>query len=176
VARALIVACGCRGRALGANLVRAGWAVRGTTRDPGAAEDLLAAGVEAVIADPDRAGSILDHIGDVTLVFWLLGSARGEPEALAAIHGPRLQRVLERLVETPVRGFVYESAGSVEDRLLQRGAEIVREASRRWRIPAEVVGSDPVDWETWTEAMLSAAERLTGVRRTEKERGTGFAL
>src|SRR5919108_4381658 len=99
MARALIVACGCRGRALGANLVHAGWEVRGTTRDPRTAEDLLVAGVEAVVADPDRAGSILDHVGDVTLVFWLLGSARAEAAALAAIHGSRLERVLERLVE-----------------------------------------------------------------------------
>ena len=162
MARALIVACGCRGRALGGSLVDAGWAVRGTTRDPGPAEDLLAAGVEAVVADPDRAGSILDHVVDVSLVFWLLGSARGEPEGLAAIHGPRLERVLERLVETPVRGFVYEAGGSVEPRLLERGAEIVRQASRRWRIPVEIVDSGPLDWEAWTEAMLSAAQRLTG--------------
>jgi nucleoside-diphosphate-sugar epimerase len=162
MARALIVACGCRGRALGASLVDAGWAVRGTIRDPGSGDDLLAAGVEAVVADPDRAGSILDHVGDVTLVFWLLGSARGEPEGLAAIHGPRLERVLERLVETPVRGFVYEAAGSVERGLLERGAGIVLDASRRWRIPAQVVESDPVDWEAWTDAMLSAAQRLTG--------------
>src|SRR5688500_3406080 len=80
LARALIVGCGCRGRELGKRLVHAGWQVRGTTRGPGNAEDILEAGMEAAVADPDRVASILDYIGDVTLVFWLLGSAEGEPE------------------------------------------------------------------------------------------------
>ena len=112
LARALIVGCGCRGQELGRRLVGAGWQARGTTRDPGNAEDILAARLEAVVADPDRVGSILDHVGDVALVFWLLGSALGEPEAIAAIHGPRLERLMEELVDTPVRGFVYEAGGA----------------------------------------------------------------
>ena len=49
---------------------------------------------------------------------------------------------------------------------LERGAEIVREAAERWRIPVEIVAEDPGDWEAWTEAMLAAAERLTGARRS----------
>ena len=119
-----------------------------------------------MVADPDRVTSILDHVGDVTLVFWLLGSALGEPEAIAAIHGPRLERVMEKLVDTPVRGFVYEAAGRVHRHHLERGAEIVREAAERWRIPVAVVTEDPRDWEAWTEAMLAAAERLTGAARS----------
>jgi hypothetical protein len=151
---------------LGGRLVAAGWRVRGTTRDPGNPEEILAARLEGVVADPDRVGSILDQIGDVALVFWLLGSARGEPEAIGAIHGPRLERLMERLVDTPVRGFVYEGAGRVEPHHLERGAAIVRGAAKRWRIPVEVVTHDPGDWEAWTEAMLGAAERLTGAAET----------
>ena len=101
----------------------------------------------------------------MTLVFWLLGSAEGEPEEVAALHGSRLERLMEELVDTPVRGFVYESGGRVERAHLERGAAIVREAAERWRIPVEVVAEDPDDWEAWTEAMLAAAERLTGARR-----------
>jgi hypothetical protein len=119
-----------------------------------------------VVADPDRVTSVLDHVGDVALVFWLLGSALGEPEAIAAIHGPRLERVMEKLVDTPVRGFVYEAAGRVQRRHLERGAEIVREAAEGWRIPVEVVTQDPRDWEAWTEAMLAATERLIGTPRS----------
>ena len=162
MARALIVGCGCRGQELGRRLVGAGWQARGTTRDPGNAEDILATQMEAVVADPNRVGSILDHVGDVALVFWLLGSALGEPEAVAAIHGARLERVMEKLVDTPVRGFVYEAAGRVQRHDLERGAEIVREAAERWRIPIEVVAEDPRDWEAWTEAMLAATARLIG--------------
>jgi hypothetical protein len=114
------------------------------------------------VADPERPGSILDQVADVTLVFWLLGAALGEPGALAALHGEKLARVMEKLVDTPVRGFVYEAAGGVEHDHLERGAAIVREAAERWRIPVEVVARDPRDWEAWTDAMLAAAERLTG--------------
>jgi hypothetical protein len=115
-----------------------------------------------VVADPDRAASILDHVGDVALVFWLLGSALGEPQTVAAVHGPRLERLMEKLVDTPVRGFVYEAAGTVEREHLERGAQIVRAAANRWRIPIEVVTEGPGDWEAWTGGMLAAAERLVG--------------
>jgi len=98
----------------------------------------------------------------VTLVFWLMGSAMGGPEAVGALHGPRLERVLEKLVDTPVRGFVYEAAGSVPPEHLERGREIVGAAGERWRIPVALVDQDPGDWEAWTEAMLAAAERLIG--------------
>jgi nucleoside-diphosphate-sugar epimerase len=165
VARALIVGCGCRGRELGRRLLDAGWRVRGTTRDPGSAEGILGAGLDAAVADPDRVGTLLDHVGDVTLVFWLLGSAVGEPEALSAIHGPTLERLLEEVVDTPVRGVVYESSGSVEPGILERGAAIVRAASERWRIPAAIVDADPEEREAWTAAVLGAAERLTGTAR-----------
>ena len=121
--------------------------------------------MEAVVADPDRVASILGHVADVAVVFWLLASAEGRPEEIAAVHGPRLERLMEKLVDTPVRGFVYEAGGRVERRHLERGAAIVREAAERWRIPVEVVTEGPGDWEAWTEAMLAAAQRLTGAPR-----------
>jgi hypothetical protein len=121
----------------------------------------MAVGLEAVVADPDSVGSILDQVGDVAVIFWLLGSALGEPEAIAAVHGPRLERLMENLVDTPVRGFVYEGAGPARRDHLVRGAAIVRGAAERWRIPVEVVTEHPGDWDAWTEAMLAATERLT---------------
>jgi uncharacterized protein YbjT (DUF2867 family) len=165
VARALIVGCGCRGRALGRRLVAAGWEVRGTARTPGAAEDVVAAGLEGAVADPDHPGSILDQVAGVTLVFWLLGSASGEPPAVSAIHGPRLERLLEKLVDSPVRGFVYEASGTAARADLEHGAALVRAAGERWRIPVALVDANPGDWEAWTAAMLAAAERLTAPRR-----------
>jgi hypothetical protein len=162
VARAYIVGCGCRGSALGRRLHQAGWQVRGTTRDPLNSDQILEAGLEAVVVDPDRIGTVLEHVGDVTILFWLMGSAVGEPEPLEALHGPRLERLLEELVDTPVRGIVYEAAGSVPKDLLEGGTAIVRSASERWRIPAEVVRADPGDWEGWLEEMAAATERLVG--------------
>jgi nucleoside-diphosphate-sugar epimerase len=162
VARAYIVGCGCRGSTLGRRLHQAGWQVRGTTRDPLNSDQILEAGLEAVVADPDRVGTVLDHVGDVTILFWLLASAVGDPKPVAALHGARLERLLEELVDTPVRGVVYEAAGSVPDDQLEGGAAIVSAASKRWRIPSEVVRADPDDWEGWVEEMLAATERLIG--------------
>ena len=73
-----------------------------------------AGGLEAAEADPDRPGTVLDLCGDVAVVVWLLGSAAGTDDAISAIHGPRLERLLEKLVDTPVRGFAYEAVGSVD--------------------------------------------------------------
>ena len=114
MARALIVGCGCRGRELGERLLAEGWAVRGTSRREEGLAAIEAAGIEPALADPERPGTILELVGDVAVVVLLLGSADGQPEELAAIHGPRLERLLEQLVDTPVRGVVYEAVGSVE--------------------------------------------------------------
>jgi uncharacterized protein YbjT (DUF2867 family) len=156
VARALILACGCRGRLLGERLLAEGWEVRGTSRREERLEAIEAAGIEPAIADPDRPGTVLDLVGDVTVVHWLLGSAEGEPETLAAIHGPRLERTMEELVDTPVRGFVYEGAGSVAPASLKCGAAAVRAAGERWRIPVAVLEADPGDASAWVETALTA--------------------
>jgi uncharacterized protein YbjT (DUF2867 family) len=135
VARALIVGCGCRGRELGEKLLAEGWAVRGTSRREEGLEAIEAAGIEAVLADPDRPGTILELVNDVAVLILLLGSATGSEEELRAIHGPRLERLMEHLVETPVRGVVYEGT--------EGGAEIVRAAERIWHIPAITLSPKP---------------------------------
>ncbi len=130
MARALIVGCGCRGRQLGGQLLREDWAVRGTSRRDEGLEAIAAAGIEPALADPDRPGTILELVSDVAVLVLLLGSASGGDEELEAIHGPRLERLMEHLVETPVRGVVYEGT--------EAGAEIVRNAARTWRIPVRI--------------------------------------
>jgi uncharacterized protein YbjT (DUF2867 family) len=162
VARALLVGCGCRGRELGKALRHDGWEVRGTTRDPERAGEIEGAGIEAVVADPNRVGTVLDHVADVTLVAWLLGSAGGDREAVEAIHGPRLERLLEELVDTPVRGFVYEAAGSVDRATLRSGAKLTVAASERWRIPIAIVGHDPADPRGWVDAARTEIHALLG--------------
>lgn len=160
MARALIVGCGCRGRLLGCALQEAGWAVRGTSRGEQGLAAIEAAGIEPASADPDRPGTILDLVADVALVVLLLGSATGEHEELEAIHGPRLERLLEHLVDTPVRGVVYEAAGSVEASLLNGGAEIVRAAGRTWQIPVAVLEEDPESCDEWAARTAKAALEL----------------
>jgi uncharacterized protein YbjT (DUF2867 family) len=152
VARALIAGCGCRGRELGSRLGELGWQVRGTSRRAEGLEAIQAAGFDAAEADPDRPGTVLDLCGDVAVVVWLLGSAAGEQELLSAIHGPRLERLLEKLVDSPVRGFVYEAAGSVDPDVLSAGREIVERAGETWRIPVAFLTSerDRAGWASTT--------------------------
>ena len=156
MARVLIVGCGCRGRSLGEALRADGHAVRGTTRGPEGLAEIEAAGVEAVVADPDRLGTILVQLAGVTLICWLMGSATGAGD----LHGPRLETLLERLVDTPVRGIVYEAAGSVEPALLATGAAAVLAAADRWQMPADVVEADPADDAAWLAQVRAAVERL----------------
>jgi hypothetical protein len=154
VARILIVGCGCRGVALGRALAGE-HAVRGTTRFPERLGELETAGIEAVGADPDRLATVVPALSGVSVVCWLMGTADGSPE----LHGARLRTLAEHLVDTPVRGLVYEAAGSVDASLLEQGAQILREASRIWHMRAEVVTADPVDHESWLEATQDAVKR-----------------
>ena len=164
MARALLVGCGCRGRELGRALREDGWEVRGTTRAPDRAGEIEAVGIEAAVADPNRVGTVLDHVADVTVVAWLLGSAAGDPETVEAIHGPRLERLLEELVDTPVRGFVYEGAGagSVGAATLRDGARVANAAAARWRIPVAIVEHDPAEWRGWVTAARGEVHALLG--------------
>jgi uncharacterized protein YbjT (DUF2867 family) len=152
VARALIVGCGCRGRELGEDLLGEGWAVRGTSRREEGLAAIEAVGIEPALADPDRPGTILELVGDVAVLVLLLGNARGTDEELAAIHGPRLERLLEHLVDTPVRGVVYEGTAA--------GGEIVRAAGRTWRIPVRVIAAKPSQ-----PAYIAGGDGLAGEAR-----------
>ncbi len=158
MARVLIVGCGCRGRALAESLAADGLAVRGTTRDPARVAGIEAAGAEAVVADPDRLGTVMTQLHGVTLVAWLLGSAAG-PTA-EDLHGPRLETFLERLVDTPVRGFVYEAVGTMGEGPLANGERLVNEAQERWRLPAAVVAEPPGDHSAWLAATRAAVASL----------------
>lgn len=131
---------------MGERLLAEGWAVRGTSRHEAGLAAIEAAGIESALADPAAPGSVLDLVGDVTVVAWLFGSAEGSAEELANLHGRALERLLERIVETPVRGFLYESAGSVDSALLARGREAVEAASSRWRIPSALLAGAPGEW------------------------------
>ena len=156
----LIVGCGCRGRELARALVADGHAVRGTTRDAQRAEEIRADGIEAYVGDPDRLGTMTDAWTGVTLVCWLLGSARGDPDVVTALHGPRLRMTFEELVDTPVRGVVYEAAGSAPAEALARGVDVAREAHETWRIPLAVLDADPGDRERWLADARAAVEGL----------------
>jgi hypothetical protein len=146
----LIVPCGCRGRALAAELAAAGHAVRGTTRSQANAEAIRAAGAEPYVGDPDRIGTLMDAIAGVTIVCWLMGTI-----PVPELHEGRLRMLWEKLVDTPVRGVVYEGA-------LPQGEQVARSASQTWRIPLEILDADPLDHDAWLAAARDAVDRLLG--------------
>lgn len=166
MARVLIVGCGCRGQALAQALRADGHAVRGTTRSEARRPAIEAAGAEVWIGDPDRIATISYALDGVTILCWLMGSAQGTREQLTALHGTRLRMLLERTIDTTVRGVVYEAAGSVDSALLQAGAETVERACGYSEIPYELLRADPADGhEAWLAAARDCVERLLSFER-----------
>ena len=68
-----------------------------------------------------------------------------------------LERLLEKIVDTPVRGVVYEAVGSVDSAVLAGGAELGGTASRTWRIPVRVAIAEQNDPDEWSEEMVDMA-------------------
>jgi nucleoside-diphosphate-sugar epimerase len=160
MARVLIVGCGCRGRALARELRASGHAVRGTTREPANAAAIAAAGAEPNVGDPDRVATLMLALDGVTIVCWLLGTATGDPERVAALHDGRLRMLWEKLVDTPVRGVVHEAAGPLPPDVLARGRAVAEAAHGTWRIPLVVLDADPADHGAWLAAARGAVAGL----------------
>jgi hypothetical protein len=144
VARVLIVGCGCRGRELARELRAAGHAVRGTTRDQANFAAIAEAGAEPYLGDPDRIATLMEALTGVTILVWLLG---GVPDP--DLHGGRLRMMFEKLVDTPVRGVVYEMPARQPG-----GGDVARMASETWSIPLEVLEDGDA---------LGAVNRLLGL-------------
>jgi hypothetical protein len=150
VARVLIVPCGCRGRALARRLRADGHAVRGTTRDPAHAAAIAEAGAEPYVGDPDRIATLMEALQGVTIVCWLMGTVP-DPD----LHAGRLRMLWEKIVDTPVRGVVYEG-------MFPEGLAIARASAETWQIPLEVLDGDPLDHERWLTGATAAVARLLG--------------
>lgn len=159
MARCLIVGCGCHGQRLVAALLARGHVVRGTTRRSERLVDIEAAGAEAVLADPDRLATLVSALDHVGVVILLLGDATGDPESLAALHGERLEALLIKLLDTTIRGVVYEAAGSVPEPLLQGGTSAVVRHCSDSRVPFAVLEDDRAS-PGWLDEALGAVDRV----------------
>jgi threonine dehydrogenase-like Zn-dependent dehydrogenase len=154
MARVLIVGCGCRGQALARALVAEGHVVRGTSRDPGRLQGIEAAGAEATQADPDRLATMMGAIEGVSVVCWLMGTARDADP----LHGPRLESMLEHIVDTHVRGLVYETGA------LERAAGVAgaRGAAATYNMPVEILDAEPARHDQWLREAVTAVTRVLG--------------
>ncbi len=161
MARCLIIGCGCRGRALGRELGERGHAVRGSSRRDGELAEMEAVRIEPHHGDPDRVGTLAPAFDRVSVACVLLGSATGAPEAVRALHETRLEMLLERMLDTTIRGIVYEAAGSVDPAVLAGGIAIVRRRCEGSLIPYALLQSDPARARTaWLQEALTAVQRL----------------
>jgi hypothetical protein len=148
---------GCRGRLLAGDLSSDGHAVRITTRREAARPLIEAAGAECWIGDPDRIATLRDSLDRVTVACWMLGTARGDA---AALHGTRLEHWLSRVIDTTVRGFVYEASGTVAQSLLLGGERIVRDACLHNAIPLVVLSADPAESDAWRAQARAGIDAL----------------
>ena len=164
MARCLIIGCGCRGRLLARALVEQGHAVRGTTRQAERLAEIEAAGAEAVLADPDRLGTLVPALDHVSVAVVLLGSAAGSEDHLSDLHGPRLQALLTKMIDTTVHGVVYEARGSVDPGLLSAGAAAAQAFQERSRARVALLEADPSDPEGWLGEALAGVETALAAR------------
>jgi hypothetical protein len=164
--RALLVGGGCRGLDLARDLVAEGHAVRAVTRRAEARAAIEAAGAECWLGDPDVIGTLRYALDNVTVLLWLLGTATGPAEHVAALHGSRLRMMLDKTADTTVRGVVYEAAGTVAHEVLATGVEEVRRARRTNEIPYALVDVERSDAAAWVSAVRGAIETLLTADRS----------
>jgi hypothetical protein len=161
VARILIVGGGCRGRRLAGELLAGGNAVRITTRTATGRAAIEALGAECWVGTPDRLATLRGSLDRVTIACWLLGTASGDPEALAALYTTRLELFLTQAIDTTVRGVIYEPAGPlVPAEAAAAGAEIAERLTERNRIPAVMLDSGTSGMQEWVARARAAVEEL----------------
>jgi hypothetical protein len=162
----LIVAGGCRGRRLAGGLVGEGHAVRVTTRTESGRAAIEAAGAECWIGTPERLGTLRAALESVTIVCWLLGTATGPEDQIRALHASRLEFFLGQVIDTTVRGFVYEAAGvpggAVPMDVLAGGERVVQRVAVRNEIPIGFLRADPGDVEAWLAGARAEIGALLG--------------
>ena len=109
-----------------------GHAVRSVTRSEEHREAIEATGAECWIGDPNVVGTLRYALDNVTLLVHLLGASDDED-----LHGSRLHMLLERTIDTTVRGVVYEAG---------RGRDVLDRMTTYNEIPARVVAYGAPAW------------------------------
>lgn len=136
--------------------------MRGTSRTAERLGAIELAGADGVRADPDVVATLVPAFEHVTVVCILLGSAAGSDEQLRALHGTRLEMLLTKLVDTTVRGVVYEARGTVDEEILVRGAERVRAYAERSLAGYALIERDPAPVEPWLDAAVAGYSTVLG--------------
>jgi hypothetical protein len=147
-----LVGGGTAGLVLTRTLTADGHAVRFVTRHEGFRDNIEAAGGECYIGDPDRVGSLRYGLDNVTVLLWLMGKA---PDG--DLHGSRLTMMMERTIDTTVRGVVYEGTPG-------GAAEVARMAEYN-EIPHAILDAEREDEGAWVAAVLGAIDGVLAAPR-----------
>jgi hypothetical protein len=150
--RAVLVGGGRPGLSLTRELTGQGHAVRFVTRHEAFRPEIEAAGAECWIGDPDRIGSLRYALESATVLLWLMGRA---PDG--ELHGSRLTMMMERTIDTTVRGVVYEGTEA-------GAAEVARMADFN-EIPHAILDAPREDEEAWVAAVLAAVDGVLAAPR-----------
>ena len=156
----LVGAASARGLALTRSLRAEDHAVRAVTRSEDHRAVLEAAGAEVWIGTPDRIGSLRNGLENVTILAWCLGNAAGPADEVAPLHGSRWHMMLEKTIDTTVRGVLYESVGRVDPEVLAGGAAITRTMHEQNEIPYRLLAADPADADAWAAAAREQIDAL----------------
>jgi hypothetical protein len=130
---------------LARDMAAEGHAVRAVTRSEDNRGRIEATGAECWIGDPDVVGTLRYALDNVTLLVHLLGASDDEE-----LHGSRLHMLLERTIDSTVRGMVYEAG---------RGRELVERMTSYNEIPSRVIEHGAPDWDS--AARKSIADLLS---------------
>ena len=131
------------------------------SRRPDRRAEIEAVGAEYLDGDPDLIGTLRYACENVTVLVWALASASGDDlEKVHALHGTRLHMMLERTIDTTVRGVIYEGRGSLPNEVLAEGRAVVEKLCRKNEIPFAVIDADPADSAAWADAADAAIADL----------------
>jgi hypothetical protein len=136
MARVLIVERAGRGERVRSALEAAGFAVR------------------SVDHEPLMPGHVVEGLDNVAVVAWLLGAGENlDPE----IHGDQLETVLLKVVDTGVRGVVFErgSDGAANGH--------VDHARATWHIPIVEIEAGPGGDDAWVASVVAAVNESLGI-------------
>jgi nucleoside-diphosphate-sugar epimerase len=153
--RALILGCGYVGVPLGEKLAKLGHEVWGVRRNPAAASELAAAGIQFFQADISQPGSLDALPGDFDWIINLVSSDKGGPEQYRAAYLEGNRNLVEWARRHPAKKIVYTSSTSVYG---QADGSAVKETS-----PAEPAGETSQILVQAEKVLLEAAPALPTV-------------
>lgn len=148
--------------------------MRITTRSEAGRAAIEASGAECWVGTPERLATLRGVLDGVAIACWMFARAQGSERELRELHSERLEFFLTQVIDSTVRGFVFEGAGAqagaggAEDgaphdtraAALAAGEATARRLSARNEIPLELLHAAALEDTEWLAAAGAAIQRL----------------